>query len=131
MGIMGSIDGRKILVVDDNADSAQSMAFVLRTLGHEADYMTDSRRVVAAVKEKRPHAVFLDIGMPHIDGFQLAQLLKRENRDLCVVAISGHDSADDRRRGRESGFDAHVAKPADAHMLQSILATIFGPRAPR
>ena len=128
---MASIAGRKILVVDDNADSAQSMAVVLRTLGHDADYVSDPRRVVAAVKEKRPDAVFLDIGMPHIDGFRLAQLLKRENGELCVVAISGHDSPDDRKRGRESGFDAYVAKPADAPMLQSILATIFGPRAPR
>jgi CheY-like chemotaxis protein len=107
------------------------MAFVLRTLGHEAHYLSDPRRVLAMVKETRPDAVFLDIGMPHIDGFQLAQMLKREAREMCIVAISGHDSPADRKRGREAGFDAHVAKPADASMLQSILATIFGPRATR
>lgn len=128
---MSSINGRKILVVDDNADSAQSMAFVLRTLGHDANYLSDPRRVLATVKETRPEAVFLDIGMPHIDGYQLAQMLRRENREMCIVAISGHDSPQDRKRGREAGFDAHVAKPADAHMLESILATIFGPRATR
>lgn len=126
-----TVDGRKILVVDDNVDSGESMAFVLRSLGHQADYVSDPRRVLAAVKEKKPDAVFLDIGMPHLDGYQLAQMLKRDNQDMCIVAISGHDSPQDRKRGREAGFDAHVAKPADANMLQSILATIFGPRAPR
>jgi CheY-like chemotaxis protein len=128
---MSSIPGRRILVVDDNADSAQSMAFVLRSLGHEAHYVSDPRRVLATVKETKPDAVFLDIGMPHIDGYQLAQMLKREAREMHIVAISGHDSPQDRKRGREAGFDAHVAKPADANMLQSILATIFGPRAAR
>jgi CheY-like chemotaxis protein len=125
------MNSRKILVVDDNVDSAQSMAFVLRSLGHDASYMSDPRRVLATVKETRPEAVFLDIGMPHIDGYQLAQMLKREHGEMCIVAISGHDSPQDRKRGRESGFDAHVAKPADANMLQSILATIFAPRPPR
>lgn len=128
---MSSLDGRRILVVDDSADSAQSMAFVLRTLGHSAEYLSDPRRVLGAVRETKPDVVFLDIGMPHIDGFQLAQLLRREHADMCIVAISGHDSPQDRRRGREAGFDAHVAKPADVHMLQSILATIFAPRSPR
>ena len=123
--------GRKILVVDDNVDSAQSMAFVLRTLGHAAEYLSDPRRVVGAVREHKPDAVFLDIGMPHLDGYELARLLKQENGEMCIVAISGHDSPEDRRRGREAGFDAHVAKPADADMLQSILATIFGPRTAR
>lgn len=128
---MSSVHARKILVVDDNADSAQSMAFVLRSLGHDADYLTDPRRVPAAVKEAKPDAVFLDIGMPHLDGYQLAQMLRRESREICIVAISGHDSPNDRKRGREAGFDAYVAKPADAQMLQSILATMFGPRPAR
>jgi CheY-like chemotaxis protein len=128
---MSSLAGRKILIVDDNVDSAESMAFVLRTLGHAADYISDPRRAVAEVRERKPDAVFLDIGMPHLDGYELARLLKQENGDMCIVAISGHDSPQDRKRGREAGFDAHVAKPADTDMLQSILATVFGPRAPR
>lgn len=128
---MSPVNGRRILIVDDNADGAQSMAFVLRALGHDADYLSDARRVMGAVRERRPDAVFLDINMPHLDGYQLAAMLKRELKDVHVVAISGRDSPADRKRSREAGFDAHVAKPADAHMLESILATIFGPRAPR
>lgn len=126
-----SAAGRTILVVDDNADGAQSMAFVLRALGHRADYLSDPRRVMGAVRERRPDAVFLDITMPHLDGYQLAAMLKRELKDLYVVAISGRDSPEDRKRGREAGFDAYVAKPADAALLQSILATLFAPRHPR
>ena len=122
---------RTILVVDDNADSAECMAFVLRRLGHDADYISDPRRVVAAVREKKPHAVFVDIGMPYIDGYQLARLLKSQYREMVIVAISGRDSPEDRKLGREAGFDAHVAKPADAAMLQSILETVFAPRRPR
>lgn len=122
---------RKILVVDDNVDGAQSMAFVLRALGHDADYLSDPRRVMHAVRDRKPDAVFLDINMPHLDGYQLAAMLKRERSEMCVVAISGHDTADDRKRGRQAGFDAYVAKPADAAMLQSILETLFAPRRPR
>lgn len=128
---MSAIPGRKILVVDDNADGAQSMAFVLRALGHDAEYLSDARRVMGVVRERKPDAVFLDINMPHLDGYQLAAMLKRELNHVHVVAITGHDSPQDRKRGREAGFDAYVAKPADASMLESILATIFGPRAPR
>jgi len=123
--------GRTILVVDDHADGAQSMAFVLRALGHSAEYLSDPRRVMGAVRDRKPDAVFLDINMPHLDGYQLAAMLKRERSELYVVAISGRDSAEDRKRGRQAGFDAYVAKPADAQMLQSILETLFAPRRPR
>ena len=122
---------RNILVVDDHADSAECMALMLRTLGHNADFVSDPRRALGAVREKKPHAVFVDIGMPHLDGYQLARMLKSEYRELYVVAISGRASAEDRKNGRQAGFDAHVAKPADAAMLQSILETIFAPRRQR
>jgi CheY-like chemotaxis protein len=128
---MSSVNGRKILVVDDNADGAQSMAFVLRALGHDADYLCDARRVMGLVRERKPDAVFLDINMPHLDGYQLAAMLKRELKDLHVVAITGRDSSADRKLSREAGFDAHVAKPADAALLQSILETLFAPPRPR
>jgi len=124
---MSSINGRKILVVDDNADGAESMAFVLRALGHDADYLSDARRVMGMVRERKPDAVFLDINMPYLDGYQLAAMLKRELEDLHVVAITGRDSSLDRKLSREAGFDAHVAKPADAALLQSILETLFAP----
>jgi DNA-binding response OmpR family regulator len=69
--------------------------------------------------------------MPHVDGFQLALVLKRKFPDTLLVAITGHSSDDDRKRGRQSGFDAYVVKPIDPAMLDSILKTLFGPAALR
>ena len=118
---------RSILVVDDDVDTAESFAMVLQAHGHMAEPMSDSRRVLEAVRRSKPHAVFLDIGMPHLDGFQLALVLKREFPDTFLVAITGHGSDDHRKRGRQSGFDAYVVKPIDPPMLDSILKTLFGP----
>jgi DNA-binding response OmpR family regulator len=125
------LEPRSILVVDDDADTAASFAVVLKAHGHMAEPMNDSRRVLEAVRRTKPHAVFLDIGMPHVDGFQLALVLKREFPDTFLVAITGHSSDDYRKRGRQSGFDAYVVKPIDAQMLESILKTLFGPVALR
>lgn len=124
-------ESRSILVVDDDIDTAESFAFVLKAHGHVAEPMSDSRRVLEAVRRAKPHAVFLDIGMPHVDGFQLALVLKREFPDTLLVAITGHSSDDYRKRGRQSGFDAYVVKPIDPAMLDSILKTLFGPVALR
>lgn len=122
---------KSILVVDDDADTAESFAFVLKARGHTAESISDSRRVLEAVRRSNPHAVFLDIGMPHVDGFQLALALKREFPETFLVAITGHSSDVYRKRGRQSGFDAYVVKPIDALMLESILKTLFGPAALR
>jgi len=118
---------RSILIVDDDLDTAESFAFVLKAHGHIAEPMSDSRRVLEAVRRTKPHAVFLDIGMPHVDGFQLALALRHEFPQTYLVAITGHSSDDYRRRGRQSGFDAYVVKPIDPAMLDSILKTLFGP----
>ena len=83
------------------------------------------------MRRSNPHAVFLDIGMPHVDGFKLALALKREFPETFLVAITGHSSDVYRKRGRQSGFDAYVVKPIDAPMLESILKTLFGPAALR
>ena len=82
------------------------------------------------MRRSNPHAVFLDIGMPHVDGFQLALALKREFPETFLVAITGHNSDVYRKRGRQSGFDAYVVA-IDAPMLESILKTLFGPAALR
>jgi two-component system CheB/CheR fusion protein len=116
--------------VDDDPDTAQSFALLLRSLGHHADFVSDARAVMGTVRRERPDAVFLDIGMPHLDGFELARIVKRESRETYVVAITRHGSDEYRKRGREAGFDAYVTKPVDLPMLQSILDTLSR-RAPR
>lgn len=128
---MPSVTPRTILVVDDDSDTALTFASVLEGLGHTARFTTDPRSVLGIVTRLKPDAVFLDVGMPHLDGFQLARLIKQASRQICVVAISGHDSEEYRKRGREAGFDAYVTKPVDAALLESILKTLFGQRSVR
>jgi CheY-like chemotaxis protein len=96
-------------------------------MGHYAEFVTDPRQALEAVRRVRPDAVFLDLNMPGLDGYQLARMVKQESDAICAVAITGHNSPEDRRKAREAGFDAHVTKPADLSILQSILDTLFGP----
>ena len=104
---------------------------LLETAGHAAEYVTDARAVLATATRQRPDAVFLDIGMPYLDGFELAGMLKRAFPGICIVAITGRESDEDRKRGRQAGFDAYVVKPVDFAMVESILATMFASREAR
>ena len=93
---------RRILVVDDDADVAQSFATLLQLLGHEACAITDSRAVLGTVARRRPDAVLLDINVPHVDGFKLTRMLKQAFPGICVVAITGQDSHQHRKQGRRN-----------------------------
>lgn len=104
---------------------------LLESAGHAAEFVTDPRSVLPAATRQRPDAVFLDIGMPHLDGFELAAILKRAFPGVCIVAITGRESEEDRRRGRQAGFDAYVLKPVDFALVESILATMFASREAR
>ena len=119
---------KRILVVDDLQDSALSLTLVLRRLGHTAEFVTDPWEAIEAVRRLRPELVFLDIGMPEINGYALARMLRQEFGFDAVklVALTAWDRDDDRAESRRAGFDAHVAKPADAETIESILKTVFG-----
>ncbi|MBV8032180.1 MAG: response regulator [Betaproteobacteria bacterium] len=114
--------GRRILVVDDDRDTAESFALLLRTLGHHAEFLTDPAHVPARVRVVRPHLVLLDIGMPGVDGWDLARLIRGDLGDsVQIVALTAYVDADARRRSREAGFDAHLPKPVDIQVLTRIL----------
>jgi CheY-like chemotaxis protein len=104
---------------------------LLETAGHAAEFVTDARKVLATATRQRPDAVFLDIGMPYLDGFELAAMLKRAFPGICLVAITGRESDEDRKRGRQAGLDAYVLKPVDFALVESILATMFSSREAR
>ena len=115
------------LVVDDNYDAAQSFAMVLIAMGCEAAFVIDSRDALAKAMSLRPDIAFLDIGMPHLNGYDVAKLLRANfNEDeLKLVAVTAYGEAKDRAASRRAGFDAHVLKPVDPVLVESILKTVL------
>jgi signal transduction histidine kinase/ActR/RegA family two-component response regulator len=114
----------KILVVDDNADVAQSTEMLLRALGHNIRVAHDGTRAMQVVLEFTPDVVLLDIGLPLVDGFQVARWIRRQPalRGTLLVALTGYGRESDRQRTAEAGFNYHLVKPVDVSRIESILA---------
>lgn len=114
---------RRVLVVDDLRDSAESLAKALRTLGHEATPLFGGEHVVAWSLLHQPDVVLLDIAMPGLDGYEVARRLRRhpELIGATLVALTGFGQPNDRRRAAAAGFDFHVTKPVDLDRLQELL----------
>jgi len=117
---------RRVLVVDDNVDSAESLAMLLRLGGHEIETAYDGLQAVESAERFKPHLILLDIGLPHLDGYDAAvRIRERTNgREVVLVAVTGWGQDEDRRRTREAGFDAHLTKPVDMGALSRLLATL-------
>ena len=115
----------KVLVVDDNADAAAALATLLETDGHHVRRAHDGPAALAVADAFRPDAVVLDLGLPGMDGYEVARRLgaKGERRKPVLVAVSGYGRDEDRRRSRDAGFDHHFIKPADLPSLRSALAS--------
>jgi signal transduction histidine kinase/ActR/RegA family two-component response regulator len=115
---------RRVLVVDDNRDAADSLALLLQAMGHEVATAYDGAEALAQSGRLRPDAVLLDLGLPEMDGYEVARRLRREPglRGVLLVALTGYGHEEDRRRTLESGFDAHLVKPADLGVLRDLLA---------
>lgn len=120
----GSIPPQRVLVVDDNPDAAESLALLLRLDGHAVRVAHDGPTALAAVETEPPDVVFLDIGMPVMDGYAVARRIRQQPclGQVRLVALTGWGQEDDRRRSQEAGFDAHLVKPADPRALQHVLA---------
>jgi len=114
---------QRVLVVDDNRDFASSLAQILRTLGHEVRVEHDGLDGLAAASEFEPDVAFLDIGMPRLNGFDLARKLRAapQTRRTLLVAITGFGQPADHERGREAGFDLYLVKPLQIDRLHDIL----------
>src|SRR5438105_2159794 len=109
----GNPQARRILVVDDEVDTAESFARLLQAMGHEAQFITDPLDALSAARALRPELVFLDIGMPLITGYELARLFRKAYGldSIRLVALTAYKSEDHRAQSRQAGFDAHVTKP--------------------
>ena len=119
-------DGLRMLVVDDNMDAANSVAMLLRAAGHDARVAHDGSSALQAALEFLPRVVLLDIGMPGLDGFDVAKWMRQEPalKNIVLVALTGYGQDSDRQRSRDAGFDHHLTKPANFAKIQQVLATI-------
>lgn len=117
---------RRILVVDDNRDTAESLTFVLQDLGHDVRMVTEGRKVLEAAQQFRPHMILLDISLPDMSGFEVAVELRRcaELCRFCLVALTGYGQEDYRRQSSEAGFDYHWVKPVRLATLMQILNSL-------
>ena len=118
------IRARRVLVVDDNQDAADSLGMLLQLLGAEVLVVHDGRAALEALDSFRPGVVVLDLGMPGMSGLEVARRMREDpaHRAITLVALTGWGQRDDRRRTREAGFDYHLVKPADLTVLRRILA---------
>jgi CheY-like chemotaxis protein len=115
---------RRILVVDDNRDSAESLARLLQMFNHEARAAYDGPAALQAVDSFHPDVIVLDIGMPGMDGYEVARQLRLKPRParLLIIALTGYGTDADRQRCYEAGIDHHLTKPARLEALQALLA---------
>jgi PAS domain S-box-containing protein len=113
----------RILIVDDNKDSAESLAMLMRLLGHEVSTAHDGESGLCAATAFGPDIVLLDIGLPRLDGLEVARRLRGDLglRDALLIAMTGYGQEEDRRRSQGAGFDAHLVKPVDFGELQALL----------
>jgi PAS domain S-box-containing protein len=113
---------RRVLIVDDNVDAAKSLATLLRLGGHQTAVAHDGACALVAAREQRPEIIFLDIGMPGMDGYDVARQLRQEPAldGTLLVALTGWGQQEDRRRSAEAGFDVHLVKPIDMSALDSV-----------
>jgi PAS domain S-box-containing protein len=115
---------QRILVVDDNRDSAKSIAVLLRAGGDTVELAFDGPMALEAARHLRPDVVLLDIGLPGMDGYEVARQLRRDAslKNVVLIAMTGYGQDGDRQQSQEAGFNAHLVKPVDLNMLQSLLA---------
>jgi two-component system CheB/CheR fusion protein len=121
-----AIPSLSILVVDDNQDAAELLALNLELDGHQVRTVVRPEEAVGAALDWQPQFVLLDIGMPGMDGYEVARRLRAEPRlnALRIIALTGYGQPDDTLRSREAGFDGHLVKPAPLETVTAMLETL-------
>ncbi len=116
-------DTRRILVVDDNADAGAMLSLLLRKLGHSARVVHDGLSALDAIESFTPDVAFLDLGLPSMDGYELARRLREKPalKGLRLVAVTGYGQESDRRRSADAGFDLHLVKPVGRERLREVI----------
>lgn len=115
---------RDILVVDDNEAAAKGLAMLLRRAGHTVRLAHDGRTALSIARERAPHIMILDIGLPDMDGYELARRLRTNGGDTTLIALSGYGTSEDKAKADEAGFRFHITKPVGIAELEKTLARI-------
>jgi CheY-like chemotaxis protein len=124
--------GRRLLVIEDDEDVAAAMRVALQMVGHEVSLARTGADGIAAARASRPEVVLCDIGLPGMDGYEVARRIRADEtlRETFLVALSGYAQDEDVAAARAAGFDAHLAKPASLEKVQRILSTLAGLHRP-
>lgn len=123
---LNNLPRHRVLVVDDTEASAQTLALMLRAIGQEVNTAFDGESAIKAARDLKPEVIFLDVAMPHMNGYEVARRL-RATEDLpkpLLVALTGYGQEEDRRRAFEAGFDHHLVKPATVSALEQLLGAM-------
>jgi CheY-like chemotaxis protein len=120
---VGSVRPRHVLVVEDHDDAREAVRCLLEVRGHRVDAAADGSAGLETALASRPEVVLIDIGIPGLDGYEVARRLRATDlgKHMRLVAITGYGQPDDRQRALESGFDAHLVKPIDPDELYRLL----------
>ena len=115
---------RRVLIADDNRDAAESLAMLLQMEGHEVTVVHDGREAVTAFENMRPDAALLDIGMPGLNGYEIARIIRRapHGRDITLVAVTGWGQDNDKAQATEAGFNHHFTKPVEPDAITALLS---------
>jgi CheY-like chemotaxis protein len=116
----------RVLAVDDNRDSADMLVLMLQTFGYEAQAAYDGQTALEMAVQYHPDFVFLDIGLPKMDGYEVAQRLRQhpQTKEIWIIALTGYGQESDRQRTQKAGFNYHLVKPVNSWKLRELLATL-------
>lgn len=119
----------RVLVVDDNTDAAESLSDLLQIGGHTTRVANDGHQAIRMAREFQPHLVFLDIGIPGKNGYEVARALRKTPglEQVTLAALTGWGAEEDRVRSKDAGFDHHFTKPAEFELINGLLSQLAAP----
>ncbi|MDP9128152.1 MAG: response regulator, partial [Pseudomonadota bacterium] len=129
--LTASTTGLHVLVVDDNEASAKTLGWMLEMLGHQISIATSGTKALELAKTALPHIVFLDLGLPDMNGYEVCRAMRAEAalNKMFIVAQTGWGQDEHRQRSREAGFDEHLVKPLDLDAIRALLEKVMTTRS--